>query len=200
MAKKTNDIIQLQRPDLRIIAIPITGTAGLIMHKWSEKAKKEMLDKQMKKAKQGRDAKDPQKDYEDSIYYTADGKFGFPAIGFKAAIVRAGTYSGMPMTFLRGALHINGEFVEIHGLPTMREDMVRVGMGTADIRYRAEFKQWSAVLHIRYNAGVISEEQIANLVLTAGFSVGVGEWRPEKDGQFGTWDIDEANTSVASEK
>ena len=32
--------------------------------------------------------------------------------------------------------------------PIMREDMVRVGMGTADIRYRAEFRDWSALLRI----------------------------------------------------
>ncbi len=31
----------------------------------------------------------------------------------------------------------------------MREDMVRVGMGTADLRYRAEFSKWHAKVLVR---------------------------------------------------
>lgn len=37
----------------------LVGDTPLIMHKWSEKAKKEMLDKQMKKAKLARKQKTP---------------------------------------------------------------------------------------------------------------------------------------------
>jgi len=181
------EVINLERPDIRIAEIEITGTASLICHKWSEKAKKEMLDKQMKKAKSGREARNPEQDYKDSLYVLENGEYGFPSIAFKAAIVRAGTYADMKMTYLRGAFHINDEFVKIDGTPTMREDMVRVGMGTADLRYRGEFKSWKATLPILYNAKAISLEQISNLIMIAGFSVGVGEWRPEKDGQHGTF-------------
>lgn len=179
-------VITLERPDIRAIEINIIGTAPLIVHRWSEKARKEMLDKQMKKAKQAREAKDPERDFLESLY-VIEGGYGFPSIAFKAAMVRAGTYADMKMTFLRGAFHISGEFVKINGEPTMREDMVRVGMGTADIRHRGEFKHWTATLPIVYNARAISAEQLMNLVMVAGFSVGVGEWRPEKDGQFGTF-------------
>jgi hypothetical protein len=183
------ELVTLHAPKILHSELRIKGTSALICHRWSEKAKKEMLDKQMKKATKGREAKDPQRDYEDSLYKLPDGKFGFPSIAFKAAIVRAGTYSEMKMTYLRGAFHIVGEMVEIEGTPRMREDMVRVGMGTADIRYRGEFPEWQAVLHIAYNAASISLEQIANLLMVAGFAVGVGEWRPEKDGQFGTFEV-----------
>jgi hypothetical protein len=79
--------------------------------------------------------------------------------------------------------------VEINGEPTMREDMVRVGMGTADIRYRGEFKQWSAILPITYNSRAISPEQILNLIMIAGFAIGIGEWRPERDGNYGRFEI-----------
>lgn len=184
-----SESITLERPDIRVIEIHIRGTAPLICHKWSEKAKKEMLAKQMKKSSPGKEAKDPERDYRDSLYVMEDGGYGFPAIAFKAAMVRAGTYADLKMTFLRGAFHINHEFVRIIGEPSMREDMVRVGMGTADIRYRGEFKTWEAVLPIVYNARAISPEQLANLIIIAGFSVGIGEWRPEKDGQFGTFAI-----------
>jgi len=72
----------------------------------------------------------------------------------------------------------------------MRTDRVTIGMGTTDIRYRAEFKEWSADVPIVFNEGVISLEQLVNLFKIAGFGVGVGEWRPERDGIHGTWDVE----------
>ena len=70
----------------------------------------------------------------------------------------------------------------------MREDMVRVSM-TSDIRYRGEFRQWAVDLPLRFNAAALSLEQIVALFHVAGFSVGVGEWRPEKNGQYGTFEV-----------
>ena len=72
----------------------------------------------------------------------------------------------------------------------MREDMVRIGMGTADLRYRGEFKNWATTLTIRYIPFAISMEQIINLFNVGGFSCGVGEWRPEKGGSFGMYHVE----------
>ncbi len=181
--------IMLAAPDLRVIQLGIAGTSPLICHQWSEKAKKQMLDKQTKQAKNGRETKDPDQDYEDSLYLHPEGGYGFPAVAFKAAAVRAGTYADMKMTFLRGAFHVIGELARIEGTPEPREDMVRVNNGAPDIRYRGMFPTWHTTLTIRYNARAISAEQILNLFQVAGFSVGVGEWRPERNGSFGTFEV-----------
>ena len=37
----------------------------------------------------------------------------------------------------------------------MRRDMVRVGMGAADIRFRGQLKDWSMTLAIKYNADLL---------------------------------------------
>lgn len=180
-------IIELPKLEIQRVRIRVIGDSPLIMHKWSDKAKEMMRMKQQKKATQGREAKDPQRDFEDSIHRLDDGRPGFPAIGFKAAAVTACTsIAGVTKVAARQAFHILGDLVPIIGpAPTMREDMVRIGMGVADIRYRAEFWPWSADLEISYNTRALSIEQIMNLLNTAGFGVGVGEWRPERDGQFG---------------
>lgn len=180
--------------DIRRATLRLEGTAPLISHRWSEKAKAMMLEKQMKKATTGKEAKDPQKDFEESIYWipAEDGdkrRPGFPAVAFKAAAVRAGTYADQKMTFLRGAFHIAGELIPIEGEPEMREDMVRIAAGTADIRYRAQFMPWSAELPITFNARAITDEQLVNLFRIAGFAVGIGEWRPERDGSYGTFQV-----------
>jgi hypothetical protein len=93
---------------------------------------------------------------------------------------------------LRGAFHVIGELTPLilEADPEMREDMVRVGMGTADLRYRPEFSKWAVDLYVRVNTRVLSRDQLTYLFNQAGFSAGVGEWRPEKDGSFGLFHVD----------
>lgn len=179
-----------ERIDVRATQLRIVGDSPLITHAWSQKAKQMMLDKQMKRGKQAKEAKDPIQDYEDSIYRLPDGGCGFPAVGIKACAVRGAKALGMVMADIRAAFHIEGDLLRIDGEPRMREDMVRVGMGTADIRYRAEFVDWSIVLPIKFNARTVSLEQIVAMLDAGGFGTGIGEWRPEKDGQFGRFHVE----------
>lgn len=196
--------------NIQYATIRVVGDSPLIVHKWSEKAKKEILDKQMKKAKtKGHDAKDPVRDFIESLYWidgepedkTEEGfahaiesgaRFGFPSVAFKASAVSAGYRSGVTKdkVSMNAAFHIDGELVEIKGIPEMREDMVRIGMGTADIRYRGMFSDWSATFRVKYNASAISLEQLVNLINLGGFACGLGEWRPEKGGQFGMFHVE----------
>ena len=191
MAANSTTTVVLPPLQIETVNVTLIGDTPLIVHRWSEKAKKQMLDKQMKRASAGKEAKDPERDFRESLYVLEDGAYGFPIIGFKAAAVTACTSIGsMTKVAARQAFHVDGEFAIIEGdEPKMREDMVRVGMGTADIRYRGEFKKWFTTIAVKYNANVMSAEQILNLMQTAGFAVGVGEWRPEKDGQFGRFHV-----------
>lgn len=207
LAKKENIGIELPALNIKLMEVTLLGDSPLIVHAWSHKAKGEMLDKQMKRAKPAKAAKDPIADFEASMYRLADGGYGFPSVAFKSAAVTAGTsVAGLTKIQARQAFHILGEDADIEGAfegsksrvnlvrieggePTMREDMVRVGMGTADLRYRPEFSTWRANVLVRYNANVLSESQILNLLNVAGFAVGVGEWRPEKDGMNGMFHV-----------
>jgi hypothetical protein len=195
--------VELPPLNLQTIDVPIIGDSGLICHAWSAKAKKQMLDKQMKRAAAGKAAKDPWQDFCETLYWldgmpetpTEDdvmsARFGFPSVAFKAAAITAVTSTGgMTKVMARQCFHILGEHVEILGPPpSMREDMVRVGMGTADIRHRAEFEAWGAILRVQHNANVLSAEQVIGLFEAGGFGVGVGDWRPEKDGVNGRFHV-----------
>lgn len=195
MAKAAGEprvVIEVPPLHKAIVEITLIGDSPLITHAWSEKAKKEIADKQQKKAKQGRPPKNPQEEYEGAMYKLEDGACGIPCIAFKAAAVSAANDAGIAMTVARRAFHVMGQLVRIDSPnePTMREDMVRVGMGVADIRYRPEFWPWSVTLTIAYNSAVVSIEQLVNLFQIAGFGVGIGEWRPEKNGQFGLFHVE----------
>jgi hypothetical protein len=183
--------IELPAIDVQTMTVTLIGDSPLICHAWSQKQKQAMLDKQMGRAIMRKEKRDPEADYQASLYRMPDGKtYGFPSVAFKSAAVSACRFAeGVKMTELRGALHIAGELVGIEGKPQPREDMVRVGMGSADLRFRAQFPSWKVRLTVQYNAAVITPEQIANLFNLAGFSIGVGDWRPERDGLCGRFHV-----------
>lgn len=208
--KKEEKIISIPAINIQYVTFNVQGDTPLIMHCWDEKIKREMLEKMMGiPASKGRDIKNPVREFIASMYWlegapsdfteeafnaaiqSGKAKFGFPSTAFKASAVSAGYRAKVTKdkVSMQGAFHIDGQFVEIKGTPQMREDMVRVANGAPDIRYRGEFIDWSAEITVKYNAGAITSEQVANLFNLGGFAVGIGEWRPEKGGSHGMYHV-----------
>lgn len=215
--KKQDMTIEIKPVKIVRTKIAIVGDSPLIVHGWSEKAKRMMLEAQMKtaKAKKAREVRDPFAEFIDSMYWMTEkpsdktpdafyeaiangAKFGFPVTAIKQAAIAASYRSGQTkdMASMRGVFFINGtdnaEFATIEsGVPVMREDMVRIGMGSADLRYRAEFQGWKTEVILTYNDnGVYTLEHIINAINLGGFMCGIGEWRPERDGQYGMYHVE----------
>ncbi len=201
-----NDItpqIVIDRIAVGTMIVPVVGTSPLIVHRWSDKAKRQMLDAQQGK-KRVKENRDPQQDYEDSLYRIAndDGTedFGFPTIGFKAATIGAARFfdKSVTMTSLRQMLYFRGvltkadpqQLTPIIGEHHMREDVVRLSQTSTDLRYRAEFTEWRAELEVTYVKSGLSQSSVLSLLDAGGMGVGIGEWRPQKSGEFGTYQID----------
>lgn len=221
MATK-KELVQIKPIEVVETTVRIYGDTPLIMHAWSAKAKKEMLDAQQgkKKGKQ-KEPKNPVFDFVESIYWLDEKppitndmsvedsekafaefmqnnnpRFGFPATAFKQAAISSAYRMGWSKdkASIRGAFFIKGDengMVEIHSdMPTMREDMVRIGAGVADLRYRGEFRNWYADLNISYNKnGIYALSVIVNMINAGGYICGVGEWRPERDGTYGMFHV-----------
>jgi len=217
------DIIQIPAPNIKTVEIEVKSSTPLMFHKWSEKAKAQIRDKQQKKVKAGRPVREPEVEYHNSFYYTKDGYVSFPALAIKQAIVGAArSIDGLQMTVIRGNIFVVGDEdglvpVLVDGKPIkpskkletasgsqgenvyaidkenpnilMMEHMVRVARGGADLRYRGMVKNWTMKLLIRFNADMFSAEQVVNLIQTAGFSQGLGEWRPERNGDWGCFEV-----------
>jgi len=211
---KSVEVIEIRPIEVKRATVRIVGDTPLIMHAWSEKAKREMLEKQMKVTKtKAKAAKDPIEDFIRSMYWktpmptdmtqagferaiSEGARFCFPVTAIKQAAISAAFRMGWAKDkmSMRGAFFIDGDenqMIEIHSdPPVLREDMVKVGMGTADIRYRGEFRNWYADLVVSYNAnGTYSLEQIVNIINAGGYACGIGEWRPERDGQYGMFHV-----------
>ena len=198
--------ITIDRVSVETMLIPIVGTTPLIMHNFSEKARKQMLDG-MQGKKAVKQPKDPQAEYEAAFYRIADedsdrDRYGFPVVGFKAATIGGARFYGksISMTALKQFLFYKGimtkadpqMLVEIHGDPEMREDVVRLSgpSRSPDLRYRPMFRDWSTTLTVTYVKSSIDKSSVLSLIEAGGMGVGVGEWRPEKSGEFGTYRID----------
>ena len=93
MPPKAPTSSKIELPELRLqtVEVFLIGDSPLICHAFSQKAREAMLDKQMKKAGGGREAKDPLSDFQHSLYEMVEGGFGFPSVAFKTAAVTACT-------------------------------------------------------------------------------------------------------------
>lgn len=186
----------------------IIGHTPLIVHAWSEKARKEMLGKQIKAVKGGKETRDPESDFVSSLYEMGDGAYGFPAMGVKNCLLSSAHKDrGIPRTTVMSALWIDAELVRtrpamagavcdmpllrIYGSkPEMREDMVKIGSGLnkiANLAYRGQFSHWAMRVTGRINTSLMTAEQLAFLVDESGLSSGLGEWRNERRGLFGAF-------------
>lgn len=199
--------IKLRKLDVVKFTVKLTGITPLIIHRWSEKAKREMMEQGgPAKPKRQREKRDPDADYNSARYLLEqprkDGLTdGIPAVSFKAAIVQAArAFEGVTMTALKQFIYVEGEppqmLVPIEGKPQIREDMVRVGKGlnkTADLRWRPEYWPWSVSLIVRWPSAVFDLDSIVSLLDAAGQG-GVGEWRPtapqSMTGIYGQFAID----------
>jgi hypothetical protein len=186
--------VALVELDVRTLKLRVVSMSPYICHAWSAKAVRMMEDTQQKKAKGGKTAKVPQDEYEGCFYTDEEGRRCIPARSFKNAMASAATSiddKRFPKTKIKQAIFVHGDLLPIEGeKPIMRTDTVRLNGKTADIRYRPEFREWSVVLTIQYNANVVSAEQVVNLLNLSGFAVGVGEWRPEKSGSYGRYSVE----------
>jgi len=196
-AQKTGGIdVLINPPNFQQVELDVTGITPLIQNKMKETTMKMMEDVRTGKAasQKSRKAVDPKKEMLEASYLQDDGSFGFPASAFKQCAVRAGKGLGLAMTDTRTLFFVvpnapDGECVSIKSnKPNLRKDPVNVKTGK-DLRFRPEFKNWKAKLLVRFDADRVTVDQIANLLNYGGQTVGIGEWRPEKNGTFGMFQV-----------
>lgn len=222
---KEADTITLRVPKLKYthFSIWIVGDTPLITHAWSKKAKDEMFNKQVNlvNTKRGKEPKNPDQEFVDSLYDLGDGTYGFPAMGVKNCILSAAHKDkGIARDMTMRALWINAQMhrvrpakkeaicdmplLRIYGdEPVMREDMVKIGSGlnkVAAFAYRGQFSTWGMRITGRFNAHQLNMEAIAFLISECGVAAGLGEWRNERRGMFGAFHLADDIETKAWEK
>jgi hypothetical protein len=194
-ATKETRTITIPEVKFQALTVRIKGQTPLIVHRFGELAQKGITDKQGGAPKVKKGARKPLEEFRDSLYpiNVERDLYGFPAGGIKKSLVSAGgRYAEEQQVVLRGAVNIPAELLLIEGsLPVMRQDTVRLaGIGRpASVAYRPAFSPWEIAVPVVFNTGIIQEGQVINLFALAGFGVGIGDWRVEKNGTYGMFEV-----------
>ena len=145
--KKTEEVVEIKPLDNRQVKIQIIGDTPLIVHAWSDKAKRMMLEAQQKTTKtKAKEIRDPYDEFINSMYWLTEkpestveafeqavskgAKWGFPVGAIKmagnSAAYRAGWVKNQMQ--LRGSYFLKtewGDMAEIKGdTPIIREDII----------------------------------------------------------------------------
>lgn len=180
-------------PDFRRLEINIRGTAPLVINRFSAKAMEMMRQTQeagsTAKSRKQREAKDFEALYEGAKHIADDGWEGIHAAAFRNAAISACRACGFKMTHAKLAFMVLQDgFDRVDGAPLVRltsgeaEPWVaptRNATGVVDLRCRPLYREWSATLRIRYDAGMLTSDDVVNLIARVGLQVGIGEGRPD---------------------
>jgi len=141
-----------------------------------------------------KDEKSEEERVKTKYYFTENGKKGIPARAFYNAMIKASSYifekSDGGMRNVREGINILGNILP---LKYKKEEVVThwgrtSGMTKAPRKImRNQFIDWSCELEIEYNQSQLSPELIVNILNWAGFHIGVGSFRKEKTGNYGSF-------------
>lgn len=192
--------IEIPAPNFRDIIVTVRGRPpGLLCDRYGERTRELIKEREANpNRKQEKVARDPEAEFRSALYVIAreNGKapvYGFPGPAFhKAMIAAGGRFAGLKNMgpTLAGAITVEADLVALRGSePIMREDPRSIKGQRSSLIYRAWFEEWESDLPIRFDADLFTEGQILNLIARAGEQVGIGNWRPEKKGNFGRFEI-----------
>lgn len=196
--------ITIRPPNFKIVKLRVEGTTPLMMHKFSEKMRKKIEEAQTSKnkTKRAREPKDYEAEFNGARYISGKGWDGIPAGSFRAAMIAACRYvDGLTMTAAKGLFFIIADgsdddgtsLVKIIGKPVHDTRPVRNDGGGTDMRNRPRYYPWAVELAIKYDADLISAQDVVSLLARAGSQVGIGEYRPQArkgvGGDFGMFEV-----------
>ena len=198
---KNEQSVQIAPPNIKTAVFNIEGTAPLVVHRFSQKAKMMMMDKMRlgstaKKGKPTREPLDEEATFNASRYISAEGWDGFNVASVRCALISACRLVGFKMTLAKLSVFVEADgrdkmepqfgLIKILGCKAvMQQDIARVETGQAYVTIRAAYHDWKAKIRIRFDADQFSTQDITNLLARAGEQVGIGEGRPDSKNSAG---------------
>lgn len=176
------------------LGVRLTLTAPMLLQRWTTKAIVQMLGK-MTEHDQPRTAKDLTVDYEASWYRNEDGVPALPCRILKACTVEGAISTGKVVSKaeLKRNMRVLGHTSPIH-MPkgadkSMDVRIVRNSSGTPDVRARALIPAGSYMDIVLEFSQLLTPDKVVAALEAAGATVGLCDWRPEKGGECGTFEV-----------
>lgn len=183
---------------MKLINVKIKSTSSLLQHRFTE-ADEQTRSTRAVLVKRGT----PREEAEKVCYRDKQGRFYFPGAAIARMLREAGSNHKLKgsrksakfvvpaavlvmedaITILNG----NGE-----PAPDFEVDSRPVTIPTTKgriMRHRPRFDTWSAKFSLRINDSILPVDFVQQLTVEGGQQIGIGDYRPEKGGPFGTFHI-----------
>jgi hypothetical protein len=196
--KQQTETVAITAPRIATAQFRIVGTAPYVQLRFSEKAMNAMREKMeagsQANKKKAKSARDFDEDFRQALHLSDEGWNGIPASAFRNAMISACRLVGFKMTLAKLSVFILPDgFDKVDGVPLIKIEgdpephimHARNATGVCDLRVRAKYWPWSAMVNVQYDADQFSATDAANLMLRVGTQVGIGEGRPDSKASAG---------------
>jgi hypothetical protein len=154
-------------------------------------------DKKKSKQSYDKDSISEEDKSKEKYYFTQDGKKGIPTRAFYNSMIRASSYlfdkKDGGMRNVKEGVNVLGDII----LLKFKKEVQLTHWGRMSGQTKAprkiirnSFEDWSCELEIEYNQEQLSPENIINILNWAGFHIGVGAFRKEKTGNYGSFYVE----------
>lgn len=198
MAKpKTESVIEINEIEMATIGFNVVFQTPLIMNRFNQKAWQELLfpSGQRNRADMEQSLKhDPVAEFRGAVYRNRDTNaptlIHIPNGAFHGALAQAAVdIPGAARAKIERLTRITDVNINLYGVPKLFMAMVRNSdmNHTPDVRTRPIFPEAACTVTVSYVKQVLTERTIGNLFGAAGIIVGIGDWRGQKGGPYGSF-------------
>lgn len=133
-------------------------------------------------------------------YQTKDGKYYMPSEHIRSSLINAGKFIKSKVgngkksmaNIVAGMFYVSPEEILLNGdFDIDKRSAVNKNIKARIISIRPKWKNWAVKFTLSVDNDTITQETIRTLLDYAGNYVGIGSYRPEHNGQFGRFILEE---------
>jgi len=176
------------------VGIKQLTSTGLLMDRFPEEIREQILIKQTSKIRGKKQLRNMDWEYENAFHKLPNGDIGFPAQGFKSAMIESTSFVGskdFSKKLLKGIQIINSEGNDLIPIKYKKISKLRHYPKGGNTKISPCLEDWECELVIQYDQNNISPQDLVNLLNYAGFYYGIGIWSPRAKcgGKFGMYEV-----------
>lgn len=183
-------------PSLKLgtISVKIKGITPLLMDRFPDSVREQILEKQVGMTKGKKGLRDMDIEYENAFHKLPNGDLGFPAQGFKSAMIESTSFVGskdFSKKLLKGIQIVNSEGNDLVPIKYKKISKLKHYPKGGNTKISPMLEDWECELWIKYDENNISPQDLLNLLNYAGFYYGIGIWSPRAKcgGKYGMYEV-----------
>lgn len=180
--------------NLGVLKVKIKGKTPLLMDKFPESVREQILDKQVGRTKGKKQMRDMDWEFENAFHRISNKEIGFPAQGFKSAMIESTSFVGsrdFSKKLLKGIQILNSEGNDLILIKYKKQSKLKHYPKAGNTKLSPMLEDWECELVIQYDQNNLSPQDLVSLLNYAGFYYGIGIWSPRAKcgGKYGMYEV-----------